>query len=318
MHAALNALDALLASRNREEDPLPDGTERRVVLTIANALWGQEGTLFLPEFLDTLAVHYGAGMRAVDFAGATEQARAAINDWVSDRTAGRIPELIGPGVLSGLTRLVITNAVYLDATWDSIFDPAETLEGPFTTLDGGRVTAEVMHQTHSFPYSSGDGWQAVELPYVGREIAMLVLVPDAGRFAEVEAGLAGALPDAAAGLEDAEVVLGLPKWEFRTQASLVRLLESLGMTDAFDQTRASFSGMTGEPDLYVSDVVHEAFVRVDEAGTEAAAATAVIMDLRAALPGDTVELEIDRPFLFALRDRSTGEILFLGRVTEPA
>jgi serpin B len=317
MHAALNAVDTLLAARNREEPPGPDDRERKVVLTISNALWGQAGFEFLETFLDTLAVSYGAGMRLVDFVVATEEARATINDWVSDQTNERIPELIPAGVLSELTRLVITNAVYLDASWMTMFDPAETRDGSFTTLEGEEVTAEVMHQTHGFLYSAGPGWQAVELPYVGNELAMLLIVPDAGSFGEVEADLGAVLAGAVAGLSMTDVALGLPTWEFRTQASLVEMLASLGMTDAFDQARADFSAMTGEPDLFISDVLHEAFISVDEDGTEAAAATAVIMDLRAAMPGDTVDLEIDRPFLFSLYDRESGEVLFIGRVADP-
>jgi len=317
MHAALNALDALLASRNRVEAPGPDGEERKVVLTIENALWGQAGYGFLQDFLDTLAINYGAGMHLVDFADDAEAARMAINDWVADRTNDRIPELIPAGIISDLTRLVLTNAVCLDATWDRPFDPDATGDGSFTTLDGSEVIVPIMHSTGELGYAAGAGWQAVELAYTGGELAMLVIVPDSGRFEQVEADLASVLTEAS-NPGTANVMLGLPKWEFRTQAGLVEVLEGLGMTDAFDPVVADFSPMTGTPELFISDVVHEAFISVDEAGTEAAAATAVIMDLRAALPRETIELEIDRPFLFALQDRETGEILFLGRVVDPS
>jgi len=317
MHAALNAIDARLESLNREEDPGPDGEERKVVLTISNALWCQAGYAFLDGFLETLAINYGAGMRLVDYENEAEAARITINDWVAGQTNDRITDLIPQGVLSELTRLVLTNAVYLDATWASMFDPSDTRDGSFTNLAGDEVTLDVMHQTETFGYSSGDGWQAVELPYVGNELAMLVLVPDAGRFDEMEAALGAVLGDAVDGLKPATVLLGLPRWEFRTQASLVEMLQALGMTDAFDQGSADFSLITGAPELFVSDVIHEAFIAVDEAGTEAAAATAVVMDLRAAMPVDMIELEIDRPFLFSLYDRETGEILFIGRVADP-
>ncbi|MCB2223450.1 MAG: serpin family protein [Actinobacteria bacterium] len=317
MHAALNAVDALLASRNREEPPGPDGAERTVVLTIANALWGQAGFTFLPGFLDTLARDYGAGMRLVDFVADAEAARVQINGWVADMTSDRIPELIPAGVLSDLTRLVLTNTVYFNASWDRPFDDALTADGPFTLLDGSVVTAPTMHASEAMPYAAGDGWQAVEIPYVGGELAMLVLVPDVGRFAEVEGSLAAVLDEARDDASRTDVALGLPSWEFRTQAGLVPVLQALGMTDAFDPALADFTPMTGARDLFVSDVLHEAFISVDEAGTEAAAATAVIMDLRAAMPGDTVELEIDRPFLFAIQDTASGEILFLGRVLDP-
>jgi serpin B len=316
MHAALNEIDALLESRNRQEPPGPDGEERKVVLTINNALWGQVGYGFLQGFLDTLAINYGAGMHLVDFQADAEAARVEINDWVADRTNDRITELIPAGVLSGLTRLVLTNAVYLDASWAHPFASVDTADGTFTTLDGSRVTVPVMHRTGEIGYSSGDGWQAVELPYVGDELAMLVLVPDKGRFDEIESGL-GTILDEAGQTHVATVALGLPKWEFRTRAGLVPLLEALGMVDAFDPAVADFSPMTGQPELFVSDVIHEAFIKVDEAGTEAAAATAVIMNLRTAGPGETIELDIDRPFLFALQDRETGEVLFIGRVADP-
>ncbi len=318
LHAAFNALDQALASRNREFPPTEDGVERKVRLSIANSLWGQEGFAFLPEFLDTLAEHYGAGMRVVDFVTATEAARQAINDWVAGETNGRITDLIPEGVLSEMTRLVLTNAVYLDATWAWLFNKADTWEAPFFLLDGSTVTVDTMHQDRSFPYAAGDGWQAVELPYVASELAMLFLVPDAGRFAEVEGLLGGGLLDEViGGLADTQVNLGLPRFEFRTKASVAELLAALGMPTAFDFDGADFTGMTEEDRLFISDVIHEAFIKVDEEGTEAAAATAVIMDLTAA-PVEMVDLQIDRPFLFSLYDRETGEILFMGRVLNPA
>lgn len=318
LHAAFNALDQELASRNLAPYTLQDGVERKVQLSIANSLWGQQGFTFTPEFLDTLAANYGAGMRVVDFVAATEAARAAINDWVADETNDRITDLIPEGVLSEMTRLVLTNAVYLDATWSSIFEKDATFDAPFSLLDGSQVTVPTMHQQSSFPYAVGDGWQAVELPYVGEHLAMVFLVPDAGRFAEVEGLLgAGLLDEVVAGLAGVEVRLALPKFEFRFKASVATLLKAMGMPTAFEPDAADFSGMTTEDRLFISDVIHEAFIKVDEEGTEAAAATAVIMDLTSA-PVEVIDLTIDRPFLFSLYDRETGEVLFLGRVLNPA
>ena len=216
LHAAFNALDQELASRNREEPPGPDDVERYVRLSIANALWGQEGFTFLPGFLDTLAADYGAGMRVVDFVAATEAARQAINDWVAEETNDRITDLIPEGVLSEMTRLVLTNAVYLDATWASVFDADETGESPFVLLDGSQVTVDSMYQERMFPYAAGEGWQAVELPYVGEELAMLFVVADEGRFDEIE-GLVGEglLDEVVTGLGNEQVRLSLPKCEFR-------------------------------------------------------------------------------------------------------
>jgi serpin B len=305
LHAAFNALDQELASRNRVEPTLDDGVERKVQLSIANSLWGQQGFTFTPEFLDTLAANYGA-------------ARQAINDWVAGETNDRITDLIPEGALSEMTRLVLTNAVYLDATWSSIFAKDATFDAPFSLLDGSQVTVPTMHQESPFPYAAGDGWQAVELPYVGEELAMVFLVPDAGRFAEVEGLLGGGLLDeVVAGLEGVEVRLALPKFEFRFKASVADLLKAMGMPTAFEPDAADFSGMTTVDRLFISDVIHEAFIKVDEEGTEAAAATAVIMDLTSA-PIEVIDLTIDRPFLFSLYDRETGEILFLGRVLNPA
>ena len=318
LHAAFNALDQELASRNLEEPDIGDGVERKVQLSIANALWGQQGFEFVPEFLDTLAADYGAGMRVVDFVGATEAARQAINDWVAGETNDRITDLIPEGVLSEMTRLVLTNAVYLDATWASIFEKDATADAPFFLLDGSEVSVSTMHQEESFPYAAGEGWKAVELPYVGGQLAMLLVVPDSGRFAEVE-GLIGSglLDEVTAALEGVEVRLALPRFEFRAKSSVADLLAGLGMPSAFDPGLADFSGMSTQDRLFISDVIHEAFIRVDEEGTEAAAATAVIMDLTSA-PVDVVDLQIDRPFLFSLYDRETGEILFMGRVLNPA
>jgi serpin B len=318
LHAAMNALDQALESRNREEPPGPDGIERTVFVEIANSLWGQDGVAFLDAFLDTLAEDYGAGMHLVDFVTATEEARVAINAWVAEQTNDLITDLIPQGALSALTRLVLVNAVYLDATWMTTFDPELTEEGAFTTLAGGKVTVDMMHGVEwGLPYGSGDGWKVVELPYVGGELAMLIVVPDEGRFAEVEALLADGLIDAAReALGAATVNLWMPKFEFRTQALLRPLLVELGMTDAFDEALADFSGMTTDERLLISDVIHEAYIAVDEEGTEAAAATAVVMRATAA-PSDVVDLRIDRPFLFALQDRATGAVLFMGRVADP-
>jgi len=214
---------------------------------------------------------------------------------------------------------VLTNAVYLDATWASIFDKDDTREAPFFLLDGSEVTVDMMHQGEYFPYAAGEGWRAVELPYVGGELAMVFLVPDSGRFAEVEGLVSrGLLDGVVAGLAGAQVRLGVPRFESRTKASLVDLLSAMGMPAAFSLT-ADFSGMTTEEQLYIGEVIHEAFIKVDEESTEAAAAT---VDLQVptgtTMPVEWIDLQIDRPFLFSLYDRETGEILFLGRVLNPA
>ncbi len=257
-------------------------------------------------------------MRLVDYKNAAEEARQAINEWVAGETNNKITDLVPEGALDTLTRLVLVNAVYLDATWLSQFNSEFTADGEFTTLTGDVVTAQMMKQEFSFPYASGEGWQAVDLPYIGGQVAMTLIVPDEGRFSEVEGRLTQGLLDevVASLLEGPEVNLTMPKFEFRTQTSLGTALVTLGMTNAFDPDNADFSGMTKEEKLFISDVIHEAYIAVDEEGTEAAAATAVIM-AAGAMPLEMVELVIDRPFLFALRDLETGALLFMGRVTDP-
>jgi len=316
LHDALNALDALLEARNRVEPP-QDGEERKVELSIVNSLWGQSGFVFEQAFLDLLAANYGAGLRVVDFKTAAEEARNAINDWVAEQTNDRITELLPEGAVDELTRLVLTNAVYMDATWAMPFSPDATSDEAFVLLDGSEVAVPTMHGKVAARHARGDGWQAVDLPYTGHELSMLVIVPDAGRFEEIEGRLAsGLIDEVRAALAETEVQLSLPKFEIRTQADLNAALGALGISDAFDPGRADFTGISTEEQLYISGVLHEAFIAVDEAGTEAAAATAVIIGTTSA-PIEVVELDVNRPFLFALQDRESGAVLFLGRVLDP-
>jgi serpin B len=317
LHRAFNSLGALLESRTWEGKDV-EGKDQGVVVRTANSLWGQKDLAFETLFLDTLAAQYGAGMRLVDYRTAAEDARKTINRWVAEQTEDKIEDLIPQGALDELTRLVLVNAVYLDATWAHQFDKEATRDGQFTTLAGSLVTTPMMSQSAGFPYAKGDAWEAVELPYARDQLAMLLIVPDQGRFAEVEGQLkSGLIERAVTGLSTGgEVELTMPKFEFRTQAGLAKALKSLGIQSAFDPDAADFSGMTEQEPLCISDVIHEAFIAVDEEGTEAAAATAVIMRTAAA-PMTTVQMKVDRPFLFALRDRDTGAVLFLGRVSDP-
>jgi serpin B len=317
LHQAFNSLDALLKSRSWQGKD-SEGKDQGVVVKTANSLWAQKDLAFEKLFLDTLAADYGAGVRLVDYKTAAEDARTTINEWVAGQTEDKIKDLIPQGALDELTRLVLVNAVYLDATWAYQFDKAMTTDGQFTTLAGTAVTTPMMSQSAGFAYGMGDGWEAVELPYARDDLAMLLIVPQQGHFAEIEGQLQnGLIEEVVGGLSrDAEVDLTMPKFKFRTQAGLADALKALGMEKAFDPEAADFSGMTRQETLYVSDVIHEAYIAVDEEGTEAAAATAVIMRATAA-PMTTVQMKVDRPFLFALRDRDTGAILFLGRVTDP-
>jgi len=314
LHPAFNWLDAELAKRGEGAEG-KDGEGFR--LNIVNAIWGQKDYSFLSAFLDVLAENYGAGLRILDFINETEQSRVAINKWVSDQTEGRIEDLIPQGAIDALTRLVLTNAIYFNAAWEYPFDEDMTADGPFYLLEGGQVTVPMMKQTEAFGYTEGEGYQAVELQYDGNELSMVILLPEAGQFQTFEEGLqAQQVRDIIRNLQLTEVALTMPKFEFDSEFSLKDTLAGMGMPVAFSGA-ADFSGMTGTPNLCISEVLHKAFVSVDEAGTEAAAATAVIVG-ETAMPGQPVEVTIDRPFVFLIRDIDTGAILFVGRVMNPA
>jgi serine protease inhibitor len=315
LHPAFNWLDAELAKRGQGAAG-KDGKGFR--LNIANAIWGQQGYEFLPVFLDVLAENYGAGLRILDFMTETEKSRVAINDWVSDETEGRITDLIPQGAIDELTRLVLTNAIYFNAAWKYPFNEKATANGPFYLLDGGQVIVPMMKQTESFGYTECAGYQAVELPYDGDELSMVILLPASGNFGAFEGGLQAQQVDAIInGLRNTQVTLTMPRFKFESQFGLKDTLAEMGMRDAFSPDDADFSGMTGNPELFISDVVHKAFVAVDEAGTEAAAATAVIVGTTS-IPEPSVEVTIDHPFIFLIRDIQTGAILFVGRVLNPA
>jgi serpin B len=289
--------------------------EKGFRLNIVNALWGQDGYEFLAAFLSLLSSNYGAGLERVDFSQ-PEKARAQINDWVSQQTEQRIQNLIPSGALNDATRLVLTNAIYFNAAWAMQFSKTATQDGPFTRLDGSQVTAPLMHLTESFGYAAGKGYQAVELPYDGRELSMVVLVPETGQFEGFESSLdAVQLDGILAKLSAQQVALTLPKFEFDSSFSLKATLSAMGMPVAFTGD-ADLTGMTSKRELLISDVFHKAFVTVDEDGTEAAAATAVVVGLTS-MPVEPVEVKVDRPFLFLIRDLKTGAILFLGRVLDP-
>jgi serpin B len=314
LHPAFNSLDLELARRG-EGAQGKDGEGFR--LNVVNAIWGQAGYAFLPEFLDVLAENYGAGLRVLDFSSAPEESRVTINDWVSEQTEGRIEDLIPAGGIDALTRLVLTNAIYFNAAWGQPFEPSLTADGPFHLPGGGEVNVPMMKQTESFGYTRGEGYQAIELPYDGHELSMVVLLPDAGGFDSFEDALDAGRVDVIVGdLAYRQVALTLPRFEVESGFSLADALAAMGMPEAFT-SGADFSGMTGDRDLFISEVIHKAFVSVDEAGTEAAAATAVVME-GLALPEEPVEVTVDRPFIFLIRDVQTGAILFVGRVVDPS
>jgi serpin B len=316
LHPAFNWLDAELASRGKGAAGKSGEGFR---LNIVNAIWGQKNYNFLAEFLDVLAENYGAGLRILDFTTETEKSRAAINQWVSDQTEGRIKDLMPSGAINEQTRFVLANAIYFNAAWENPFNKGGTADGPFYLLDGGQVTVPMMRQMEHFGYADGEGYQAVELPYDGNELSMVILLPTSGNFTAFEEGLqAQQVYDIISRLQPTNVALTMPKFEFDSEFSLKDTLAGMGMPDAFSPDEADFSGMTGNRELFISYVAHKAFVSVDEAGTEAAAATGVSGGLTWPGPEVTVEVTIDHPFIFLIRDIKTGAILFVGRVLNPA
>jgi serpin B len=308
----LNALDAALAGRSGSFKDAA-GQDVDVTLRIANAPFAQEGMAWEQTYLDALSSRFGAGLRLVDYAHATEAARLAINDWVDQQTEQRIPELLLPGRIDTSTVLVLVNAIYLKAAWQTAFVDDATAPAPFTRPGGSTVDVPTMHLTADLPYAAGDRWQAVELPYVGNGLAMTIIVPNDTLPLTLDGAGFAAI---AAALSERRVILSLPTWGLETRVSLAGVLAAMGMPNAFDSGLADFSGMTRTAWLAITAVEHQANIDVDEHGTEAAAATGVVVG-RTSAPSDQVTLTVDREFLFALRDTQTGAILFLGRVVDP-
>lgn len=315
--AAINALDAALNGRSGTFRGA-DGKSYDLTLTVANAPFAQRDYAWEQSFLDALASRFGAGVRLVDYENDREAARQQINAWVADQTQQRIPELIGPGGLdTPPIRLVLVNAIYLKAPWMLPFRSESTADGPFTRLDGSTVTVPMMSQASSFAFAQGEGWRAVELPYIGGKLALTLILPD--DFAGFVSGFAASrLNDVTAALVKQEVGVKLPKFSFGTKSDLSQVLSDMGMPDAFVLGKADFSGMTTEEPLFISDVIHQANISVDEQGTEASGATDIPVAAGTYAPGGPPQVHLDRPFLFALRDLDTGAVLFVGQVVDPA
>lgn len=316
LHPAFNKLSLELDQRTSAEGI--DST-KAFKLHVVNATWGQTGFAFLPGYLDILAEDYGAGIRLLDFSANPENARSTINQWVSRETENKINDILPVGSIDTLTRLVLSNAIYFKADWANEFDKGLTQEDVFHLLAGGTTTVPMMNRTGFYNYAAGAGYQALELPYAGGQLSMLVILPDEGQFAQVASSLnLTILEGIVSSLQSTNVDLTLPKFTFEYDLGLKGWLQQLGMTDAFDATRADFSGMNGKKDLYISDALHKAFVAVDEAGTEAAAATTVIVGVTSAPSEQPIAFKADRPFIFLIRDIPTGTILFLGNLMNPA
>lgn len=290
-------------------------------LNVANSLWAQDGMNIEAAFDDILRDFYDSELMVTDFGADPAAARDAVNAWVAEHTADRIPELLGEDAVSELTRFILVNAIYLNAEWSHPFEVNATWTDDFVTAAGDTVEVEMMHQTLHAEYSEASDFQAVTLPY-SEGFEMVVVVPDEGTLDQFEQQLVdadGDLDTVLGATTSPEVELSLPKWDIETATSLSDVLQALGMTDAFDPDLADFTGITTDEPIVVDNVIHQADITVTEEGTEAAAATAVEMDAGAAPNEDEpVVVEVDQPFFFAIRSADTGTILFQGHVNNPS
>lgn len=313
LHPARGALVEAVAAppSTSTEGDVPPFTLRAV-----NASWAQTRYPIRDEYLDTLARSYDAGAYLLDFEADPEAARETINAWVERETEDRIVDLVPPGVIDELTRLVLTNAVYFKANWLREFDPKQTADGPFTTAAGSTVTVPMMRLDATLDYVDAGGFAAAWLPYVG-DAAMMVLLPEGDLDELLRSLTPQALTDARTKRSERQVALTMPRFEISSPIGLRESLEALGMTAAFvpPPDGADLTGIVAERELYVQDVIHQGFISVDEKGTEAAAATAVVVGVTAAAP--PAQLTLDRPFLFAIVHEPSGALLFVGAVTNP-
>jgi len=292
-------------------------------ISIANALWPQKDFPFLPEYLKTVGDHYDSELQNLDYATDPDAARKVVNDWCAKKTKDRIKDLLPPGSVTDMTRLVLTNAIYFKAGWEHQFNKKATRDAAFWTSADKSVKVPTMHQTERFGYRDAPTYQTLTMPYAGGTKSMTIILP---KKRDGLAALMKSIKVEAPQMRmlfrsgpQAKVAVSLPKFKFESQFDLGATLQALGMKDAFKgQGVADFSGMTGTRELHISKVIHKAFVAVDEEGTEAAAATAVIMATESVrLPEKTVVFNADHPFLFVIRDNNSGAILFMGRVVNP-
>jgi len=293
--------------------------DKKYELHTANALWAQKNYPFLPEYFKTVEKYYGGKVTNIDFVRDTENSRLTINKWVEEQTNNRIKDLILQGVITPLTRLVLTNAIYFKGNWETQFPKGNTKEAEFRASVDKKVRVPMMFiGGRKFNYAENEALQLLELPYAGNELSMLILLPR-NELSEVEPYLkADKIQDLMKDMRQEEVDVYLPRFKFETKYLMggeKGILGRMGMPTAFSEMRADFSGMTGKPDLYITEVVHQAFVEVNEEGTEAAAATGIIMGAKAVLMKKV--FRADHPFIFFIQEKQTGAILFLGRVMDP-
>jgi serpin B len=290
-------------------------------LHVADALWAEKDFTFLDDYLKLTSSDYGAGFNRVDFKGSPESVRQTINQWVAEKTEDKIKDLIPPRAISPATRLVLTNAIYFKGDWETKFDKAQTQDEDFHLSAAQNVKAPLMHISGKFGYFKGDTFQALDIPYKSGDLSMVVLLPNdvAGLPALEQSMTAANVNQWLSQVHPArKVVLTLPKFKMTNQFELSKALGALGMAQAFQPSTADFSGMTGKRDFWISSAIHKAYIDVNEEGTEAAAATAIVMRSMAMAREEQPQVfRVDHPFAFLIRDNRSGANLFMGRVTDP-
>ncbi|MGA2167918.1 MAG: serpin family protein [Terracidiphilus sp.] len=307
------AMGALLANLNAAHD----GYQLRV----ADALWAEKDYTFLDDYLKLTSTDYGAGFNRVDFKGAPDAVRLTINQWVEQQTADKIKDLLQPGVLTPAMRLVLTNAIYFKGNWQTQFDKAQTRDEDFHLSAAQTVKAPLMNLQGRFNYFNGGTFQVLEIPYKSGDLSMIVFLPnDVNGLSALEQSLTASSTQQWLGQlrPGSKVILTLPRFKMTQQFELAGTLGAMGMPQAFEKNVADFSGMTGKRDLWISAAIHKAFVDVNEEGTEAAAATGIVMrSMAVTREQPPIVFRADHPFLFLIRDNRSGGILFMGRVTDP-
>ena len=315
LHRAFNHLNRTLTSEATDKNEDGESSGDPFELNLAQGLWVQPDFPVNRSYLETLGTQYGASMQTAPFASSPEEARKTINQWVAQKTAKKIEDLLPQGSVQPNTRLMLTDAIYFKAGWKSPFQTSQTADGQFTNLDGSTSSVKMMSQRarSGLRHASGSNWQAVELPYVGGSTSMLMIIPDAGAFETVESDLSSALIQKVVDkLGSKAVNIQMPKFDITSGFSAKKMLSELGMTSAFDPDEADFSPMSPAEKLFIQNVQHKAYISVDEEGTEAAAASAAGMGITS-MPEYT-DVTVDRPFIFAIRHKESGAILFMGRV----
>jgi len=311
LHQAFEALESRLNTIQKQGD---------ILLSVANSIWPQVNYPFLKEYLELVKTHYKGTITPLDYKKSVEKARQIINTWVEEKTMDKIKELLQQGILSPLTRMVLVNAIYFKGNWANQFKSDRTADQQFFPHSGPAVMVPMMMQEEKFKYGENESVQVIELPYAGEELSMVVVLPkQKSGLGDIEKNLT---PDMyktwTANLRKQKVNLFFPRFKMTSQFRLDDTLTAMGMTDAFNPAKADFSGMDGRLHwLFIGAVIHKAFVEVNEEGTEAAAATAVVMRLTSAAPHPPVVFRADHPFLFFIKDNGTGSILFMGRLANP-